>query len=571
MKEYVANTGGRKLFNEDVLSLQDLAKSYEAFYEGKEPFIISGVELTNTGGNLYDVSSGYIWLDGRIRYVAAASGVNLGSPKYINISDVSENSIYNDLISRESAINYGTVISSSFISADQSLSLSSSSKRYVKDILGADLLVKNPNTVNQTVNKELILTGQLTAQNLIKSNNGIEVTSGGINVSAGGLDVSGGFTVSSGVANLSASALVQGGLTVSSGGLNVTGSGVFNNGLTVSGLANFNGGMNVNSISTPLLTVTKSGNTSTIRFPSTVNDSGFIDHTEVSNSATMRFSAGDDTSVNDKFEFGEGTQSNWNPKLTIYSTGRLDVNGVQVIDSDARISWSRLKNNVSISAGSGLTGGGSLTTNRSLSIANGGVVNTMIANSTITGSKIGIRTITGNNLATRTVGTSEIAYDAVTLSRMQNMSPGRFMGRRSNVGTGSPEHLTAAQLADELGVAIRVVASTRLTFVDYDYSSFSLNNGGVITSISQLMTTEGKRGSVQVNHNLGHTNYFVLASAEGFFASGTNSEEALRAIYEDFRYAVWDRNSNNFKIVINENSAENQQIHYMWLMIVSFD
>ena len=42
MKEYVAETGGRYTYSDDILNLQELAMSMSAIFDGCSNFIISG-------------------------------------------------------------------------------------------------------------------------------------------------------------------------------------------------------------------------------------------------------------------------------------------------------------------------------------------------------------------------------------------------------------------------------------------------------------------------------------------------------------------------------------------------
>ena len=78
MKEYRSRNSGRYVFNEDIHNLQDLALSpVELFKDAGEDFVLSGCAITVTHSNgIYTVSvaSGFVYLDGKIRRVAAFSG-----------------------------------------------------------------------------------------------------------------------------------------------------------------------------------------------------------------------------------------------------------------------------------------------------------------------------------------------------------------------------------------------------------------------------------------------------------------------------------------------------------------
>ena len=57
MKEYVAETGGRYTYSDDILNLQELALSMSAIFDGCSDFIISGCMVDGAV-----ISPGYVWL-----------------------------------------------------------------------------------------------------------------------------------------------------------------------------------------------------------------------------------------------------------------------------------------------------------------------------------------------------------------------------------------------------------------------------------------------------------------------------------------------------------------------------
>lgn len=78
MKEYRSRNSGRYVFNEDMHNLQELALSpAELFRDCGLNFVISGCAITvtqNNGVYTISVTEGYVWLNGKIRKVAAFSG-----------------------------------------------------------------------------------------------------------------------------------------------------------------------------------------------------------------------------------------------------------------------------------------------------------------------------------------------------------------------------------------------------------------------------------------------------------------------------------------------------------------
>lgn len=137
MRELQFETGGRKFFNEDVVDLQDHLISIQNMFVGEQPFILSGMVFTNVGGSIYDITEGYIWLDGKIRFFDSQTGIDIQTNSYINVLDTSEYTEYEDLSTKVSSIVYGSVIGSIPL-GNESIAISTPSdiSRYYENILG---------------------------------------------------------------------------------------------------------------------------------------------------------------------------------------------------------------------------------------------------------------------------------------------------------------------------------------------------------------------------------------------------------------------------------------------------
>lgn len=68
MKEYIAETGGRYTYSDDILNLQELALSMSAVFDSCSDFIISGCEPDGPR-----ISPGYVWLGGKVRRFEGAA------------------------------------------------------------------------------------------------------------------------------------------------------------------------------------------------------------------------------------------------------------------------------------------------------------------------------------------------------------------------------------------------------------------------------------------------------------------------------------------------------------------
>lgn len=87
MKEYIAETGGRYTYSDDILNLQELALSLTALFSECSEFIISGCLPDGTS-----ITPGYVWIGGKIRYFNGATDVRY--PYYIYESNRTEPVVY---------------------------------------------------------------------------------------------------------------------------------------------------------------------------------------------------------------------------------------------------------------------------------------------------------------------------------------------------------------------------------------------------------------------------------------------------------------------------------------------
>lgn len=87
MKEYIAETGGRYTYSDDILNLQELALSLTGIFSECPAFIISGCQIE---GNA--IASGYVWLGGKIRYFEGANQAVF--PYFIYEANTNESVVY---------------------------------------------------------------------------------------------------------------------------------------------------------------------------------------------------------------------------------------------------------------------------------------------------------------------------------------------------------------------------------------------------------------------------------------------------------------------------------------------
>lgn len=177
MKEYVAETGGRYTYSDDVLNLQELALSLNALFDGCSNFIISGCEVNGT-----EITPGYVWLNGKVRYFEGCRNASI--PYYIFEVNRHETVTYaNDINKRgrtcylcSSGTNVPDVNDSvtgklpSFIQFSEGYA-----PRLLDQFFGRYAVLLETPFSKQTIKKELVITGPLTGQKEISSKTALSV------------------------------------------------------------------------------------------------------------------------------------------------------------------------------------------------------------------------------------------------------------------------------------------------------------------------------------------------------------------------------------------------------------
>lgn len=99
MKEYVAETGGRYTYADDILNLQELALSMTSIFSECTDFIISGCIVS---GNA--IAPGYVWLNGKVRYFEGCPTTSF--PYYIYERNLSDTVTYANEMNKKGRNNF---------------------------------------------------------------------------------------------------------------------------------------------------------------------------------------------------------------------------------------------------------------------------------------------------------------------------------------------------------------------------------------------------------------------------------------------------------------------------------
>lgn len=179
MKEYVADTGGRYTYVDDILNLQELALSMTAIFRGCDDFIISGCEVTG-----YAISPGYIWINGKIRYFEGC--VTAAFPYYIYEKNGTDTVVYAGDVNKKGRNNYlcaGSNILPTFTDTvtGKVPALIEVTKTYAPRFLdkffGHYAVLLDTPFSKQTIKKDLVVTGKLTTETGLESKTAVSVVS----------------------------------------------------------------------------------------------------------------------------------------------------------------------------------------------------------------------------------------------------------------------------------------------------------------------------------------------------------------------------------------------------------
>lgn len=177
MKEFVAETGGRYTYADDILNLQELALSMSSIFSGCSDFIISGCEKSGIS-----LTPGYVWINGKVRYFEGCATASF--PYYIYESNSIDTVTYANEANKKGRNNY--LCSGSNVLPDIPDTVTGAVPHFIE--LGQEysphfidkffgkyaVLLETPFT-RQTIRKDLVITGNLSVQKTLESKTAISV------------------------------------------------------------------------------------------------------------------------------------------------------------------------------------------------------------------------------------------------------------------------------------------------------------------------------------------------------------------------------------------------------------
>ena len=178
MKEYVAETGGRYTYSDDILNLQALALSMSTIFDGCSDFIISGCTVEGS-----TISPGYVWLGGKVRHFEGVSDATF--PYYIYESNRHESVVYANEVNKRGRTCYlcaaGKTIPTTTDPATGKIPAAIEVKpdyapRFIDKFFGRYAVLLETPFQRQTIKKDLVLAGQFSANKDINSKTSVSVS-----------------------------------------------------------------------------------------------------------------------------------------------------------------------------------------------------------------------------------------------------------------------------------------------------------------------------------------------------------------------------------------------------------
>lgn len=183
MKEFTSQVGGRYTYIDDIINLQELSLAIVSMFDGCDNFIISGCQITDSS-----MSSGYVYINGKIRYCAGTSGISTW-PIYIYEQNTVENVSYENSTDKEGRKIYSCAVSSQLpVSQDsitgevpQFIKITSSSDpatRLKDAFFGKYALILDGTYLSQQIKNGIIVDGNITSSGSMESHGELGVRNG---------------------------------------------------------------------------------------------------------------------------------------------------------------------------------------------------------------------------------------------------------------------------------------------------------------------------------------------------------------------------------------------------------
>ncbi|NDV80848.1 hypothetical protein [Bacteroides sp. 51] len=177
MKEYIAETGGRYTYSDDILNLQELSLSMTSIFEGCSNFVISGCEIFGA-----EITSGFVWINGKVRHYGGCKDATF--PYYIYESNKNDTVVYANEVNKKGRCNY-LCSGGQFVpeipdaitgKVPQFIEVTASyTPRFLDKFIGRYAVLLDTPFARQTIKKDLVFAGKVTGESEILSKTAFSV------------------------------------------------------------------------------------------------------------------------------------------------------------------------------------------------------------------------------------------------------------------------------------------------------------------------------------------------------------------------------------------------------------
>lgn len=164
MIQYIAKVGGRYTYTDDFINLQDLALSVTSLFIGGNDFIVSGCDFSVQTSGKYNISPGYVWIDGKMRQFTGASEVAMDGGYYLLSTYTLQSVKYAESATKDGRGIYSVRGQTSLPPAGEKyiyVTKDLAAPRIKDEFFGRYSILSNPTSVKQTIYKNLNVVGNL--------------------------------------------------------------------------------------------------------------------------------------------------------------------------------------------------------------------------------------------------------------------------------------------------------------------------------------------------------------------------------------------------------------------------
>lgn len=177
MKEYIAETGGRYTYSDDILNLQELALSMTSIFDACSNFIISGCEVSGS-----EISPGYVWIDGKVRFFSGCKEASF--PYFIFEKNSIDTLTYANEVNKKGRCNYLCQGGTSLPETKDTLTgqipgylemSATYAPRFIDKFIGKYAVLLDTPYSKQTIKKEIVFAGNVSAEKEIETKTAFSV------------------------------------------------------------------------------------------------------------------------------------------------------------------------------------------------------------------------------------------------------------------------------------------------------------------------------------------------------------------------------------------------------------